>query len=432
MVGESIMLKITQLRIDITTTDGHFEATIPFDSGLNIIRGDNTTGKSTALECVLYCLGMEELLGGRNEKTMQSVLKDEIEEHGWKFPVIESAVSLEISNGEETVVIKRAVKSTSRDPRLVELYKGPAISNPSNEYSSDFMFLHDPGAATDIEYGFHNFLEAFMGVTLPHVEQFSGGERKLYMQCVFPSFYIEQKSGWSDFMATIPNFGIRGVKNRAVEFILGLDAIENIRKKQDLAQRKAELLGEWRSTYKSMASIAKRINGRIVGIEKNPTTLINSKDIQIRIFHNEQETPFGDYVFGLHELLRQTQLEPISKAGANRDSMASKLEKLIDELNEKRFYSDRIITDISDESNRLSALSIQLQNLNTDLNKNRTALKIENYGAQLKMRISKKICPTCQQPIKDFLLPQEIDQPPLGVEQNISFLEEQKKWSMYT
>ena len=162
------MLKIVQLRIDITTTDGHFEAAIPFDSGLNIIRGDNTTGKSTALECVLYCLGMEELLGGRNEKTMQSVLKDEIEEHGRKFPVIESTVSLEISNGKEDVMIKRAVKSTSRDPRLVELYKGPAISIPSNEYSSDFMFLHDPGAATDIEYGFHNYLEAFMGVTLPH------------------------------------------------------------------------------------------------------------------------------------------------------------------------------------------------------------------------------------------------------------------------
>ncbi|GAG75715.1 unnamed protein product, partial [marine sediment metagenome] len=258
------MLRIVQLRIDITTTDGRFGATIPFHSGLNIIRGDNTTGKSTALECVLYCLGIEELLGGRNEKTMQSVLKDEVEGQNRKFTVIESTVSLEISNGNEAVVVKRAVKSTSRDPRLIEVLKGPAISSPSNEYSSDFMFLHDPGAATDIEYGFHNFLETFMGVTLPLVEQFSGGERKLYLQCVFPAFYIEQKGGWSDFMATIPNFGIRGVKSRTAEFILGLDVIENIRKKQDLSQKKAELLGEWRSTYLSMVSIAKRNNGRIV------------------------------------------------------------------------------------------------------------------------------------------------------------------------
>jgi predicted ATPase len=70
------MLKIRALKIEVNTTSGLFGAEFNFSNGLNIIRGDNSTGKSSLFQSIIYGLGFEELLGGKNEKTMQSALKD--------------------------------------------------------------------------------------------------------------------------------------------------------------------------------------------------------------------------------------------------------------------------------------------------------------------------------------------------------------------
>ncbi|TON79372.1 hypothetical protein CGH50_27835, partial [Vibrio parahaemolyticus] len=40
-----------------------------FNSGLNIIKGQNSTGKSSILSCIYYNLGMEQLLGMSTSKT---------------------------------------------------------------------------------------------------------------------------------------------------------------------------------------------------------------------------------------------------------------------------------------------------------------------------------------------------------------------------
>ena len=189
------MLRLKKLQIDVNTTNGLFKCDVPFTDGLNIIRGDNTTGKSTCLEAVLYCLGMEELLGGRNEKTMQSVLKAEIQYgDNKKYLVVESMLTLEVSNGAKSIALRRAVKSSCRDTRLVEIIDGPALTSPSNTYSSQFAYLHDPGAATDADFGFHAYIEEFIGLQLPIVEHFSGSETKLYLQTLFPTFFTRDNS----------------------------------------------------------------------------------------------------------------------------------------------------------------------------------------------------------------------------------------------
>ena len=93
------MLKIRALKIEVNTTSGLFGTEYKFTNGLNIIRGDNSTGKSSLFQSVIYALGFEELLGGKNEKTMQSVLKDQVE-----FPrntfhsITQSFIYLEIEN----------------------------------------------------------------------------------------------------------------------------------------------------------------------------------------------------------------------------------------------------------------------------------------------------------------------------------------------
>ncbi len=421
------MIRLNALKINVTTNGGPFSAVVRFQSGLNIIRGDNTTGKSTCLESVLYCLGLEELLGGRNQETMQSALKDELQEGTNRFAVTESIVSLEMTNQNETITVRRAIKSASRDPKLVELIRGPYLTNPAGKFLSQFMYVHDPGAATDIEYGFHAFLEGFIGMQLPLVEQFSGGERKLYLQNIFPAFFIEQKAGWSDFLATCPGFGIRNVKSRAIEFVLRLDVLENVKKRQMVAQAKTELIAGWRSQYEAFGRVAQKCTGRIVGLDRKPTTQLKKDEIRVLVFHDGKEVPLSERVTELRRELKRIEALPTSTAGVNAEKNATELNDVLSSIAAKSLQHDTLMRQIADETSRIATLNSQLRSLEGDLRKNKSALKVQEYGAQMKIAVAEKTCPTCHQNLKDFLLPQEIDQQPLGLEQNLSFLEEQKK-----
>ena len=65
------MIKINGLRINIINKKGLFGNEFTFEKGLNIIRGNNSSGKSTVFQSLLYGLGMEELIGGKNTAALQ-------------------------------------------------------------------------------------------------------------------------------------------------------------------------------------------------------------------------------------------------------------------------------------------------------------------------------------------------------------------------
>lgn len=91
-------IKLNHLKITIDTEDGLFGTDISFKEGFNIIRARNTKGKSSTINSILYVLGLEEVLGGRNAKTMKPVLKDKLSFKGREVAIIGSKVQLEISN----------------------------------------------------------------------------------------------------------------------------------------------------------------------------------------------------------------------------------------------------------------------------------------------------------------------------------------------
>jgi len=212
------MLKIRAIRLEVNTNDGLYGAEYKFADGLNIIRADNTTGKSTLFQAILYGLGIEQLLDGQNEKTMQAVLKDTVEYPANQFHnVISSFVYLEIENN-KIITTKRSVKQEGRSGKLIDVFEGSLIVNQDKNLAPKSMYVHDSGGASNELFGFHAFLENFLGWRLPDIQSTSGELRKLYIQSIFPSFIIEQKSGWSDFLATVPFLGLKNVKNRLVEF----------------------------------------------------------------------------------------------------------------------------------------------------------------------------------------------------------------------
>ena len=243
------MLKINAIKIDIVTTDGSFGYEQAFGNGLNIIRGNNSSGKSSLFQAILYALGLEELLGGKNEKTMQSVLKDMIEyPDGIFHKILQSYVYLEIMNN-EIVTIKRSIVSPSESPKLIDVYFGALLSGENKSLKTQAMFIHDKGGASDDTYGFHLFLAKFLGWEMPEVTNVTGQRTHLYIQQIAPAFIIEQKSGWSDFFATMPYYGIKQATSRVIEFILNMDIFENQKQKQEINYQEDILRERWKNVY---------------------------------------------------------------------------------------------------------------------------------------------------------------------------------------
>lgn len=58
-------LRINALRLTLATNKGPYGVTAAFDGGLNVIRAENTSGKSAIMNSILYALGLEILVGKR-------------------------------------------------------------------------------------------------------------------------------------------------------------------------------------------------------------------------------------------------------------------------------------------------------------------------------------------------------------------------------
>ena len=67
-------LKLNQLNLRISTANGLYGATFKFGRGLFIIGADNTTGKSTCLQAILFALGLERMLSPKRQIPLAYVM----------------------------------------------------------------------------------------------------------------------------------------------------------------------------------------------------------------------------------------------------------------------------------------------------------------------------------------------------------------------
>src|SRR5690606_37370693 len=79
------------------------------------------------------------------------------------------------------------------------------------------------------------------------------------------------------------------------------------------------------------------------------------------------------------------------------------------------------------DKDRLRAYRSQLDLLKQDLRKNKGALKVKKLGADFNLKTSSETCPTCNQYIKDSLLPLKVEQVPMRLDDNIDFIDAQDK-----
>ena len=421
------MLKINAIKIDIVATDGSFGYEQVFEDGLNIIRGNNSSGKSSLFQAILYALGLEELLGGKNEKTMQSVLKDMIEyPDGLFHKILQSNIYLEIMNN-EIVTLKRPVVSPHESPKLIDVFLGALLTGKNKSLKRKAMFVHDKGGASDNTYGFHLFLAKFLGWEMPEVTNVTGQRTHLYIQQIAPAFFIEQKSGWSDFFATMPYYGIKQATSRVIEFILNMDIFENQKRKQEINYQEDTLRERWKIVYYQADNIARDTRFKLHGLTEKPTITSNIEEICLIKDTEDSSIDIEQYLLAIKQEYSNLISEEIKTVGENVEMTEGKLKTLQDAHNLKSLQYDMISSELSISEQQLERYEEQLKEIETDLLKNKNALKVVKLGGEIGSHVSALICPTCHQQIEDTLLPHDIQQVPMRLEDNIKYLESEKK-----
>jgi uncharacterized Ntn-hydrolase superfamily protein len=426
---DSLMLKIRKLKIAIKTVQNkRFGAFYKFEPNkLNLIKGNNHSGKTTIVSSLFYALGMEELIGGQNTKALDSILTSVVKDKGEDYSINESVIYLEVENKNNKIItIKRYVTHVDIEPRIAYIYDSSLDTLVDKNYS-EITYIHDPGSAQNT-LGFYKYLENFIGYSLPKVPSYNGGEVKLYLQIIFNAYFVEQLKGWTDFFASIPSFGVKDPKQRIVEFLLNLDASKFEKDKFRYEEEKERINKKWLEYISQIQIKVEQISAQINIEYLTPISIDKFRDSKFDIYftnENNQKIVVDDALKNIKKRIKElyTQLKkPNDKENSKRlfqirktiQTIARKISKLNQIIDIKNYEMEKLKSDFFNMEEEIRKL--------TDLK------KIETY-TNSSDRISKTlngICPTCEQPIDSSFYSSKIDNI-MSVDENKKYLEGQKK-----
>jgi hypothetical protein len=211
-------MRIVSVALDVQTTLGHLSYQCRMEPGLNVLNAPNTWGKSTVLQSIVYALGLEGSLSTSNRTPIGPAMTVAVETDRGPAGVIDSFITLTVFNGRgQYMRVRRWAKSLQVSQNLVQVQTADSEDGLATAHRQD-MFVRQREATTS-ELGFHRLLEDFLGWSLPLVPGYSGEDIRLYLEVLFPLFYVEQKFGWGGVAPRIPtHYRIRDPLNRAVEY----------------------------------------------------------------------------------------------------------------------------------------------------------------------------------------------------------------------
>jgi len=422
-------IRFRHLRLRAETSSGTFGADIPFVPGLNVLWADNTKGKSTCLQGLLYALGLEKMLSPRREIPLTYVMTSHLDEPetGTQHKILESAVFVEMENAQgEIVTVRRGIKSTT-DTRLVTVFRGPLLTQPAGQYAQNDYFVLDPGAAQR-EAGFHRMLAGFLGWDLPRVRRFDGSETPLYLETIFPLLFVEQKSGWSSMPGAFPTYlQIRDVSRRAVEFLMALDTFGGELRRQQLDLEIAANNSAWAAKRGEIQSVAASANARVPGIPDTPT--VSSADIEsafLMVPDQEEWRPIAALTAALRGRVADMKTGEIPQIGDISEDAAAELDRAMESAAEKNARRNSLFRSRQAEITQKASIRQRLAALQEDLQKNLDAQKLRNFGSRVTESFAADHCPTCFQPIHDTLLAQRASAAVMSIEDNIEYIRSQR------
>jgi hypothetical protein len=419
------MLKIKRIKGVSKTAVGDYGFDYTLLDSLNLISSKkNTRGKSSVISTIYYCLGFEEIIGGKGMKTLTSVYKNNlVDEEGNSHAVLESEAWLEITNGTDIVTIFRSGKMESRNENLISVYYSALDSIHDPKVYVEDMYIHSKNSTTS-QKGFHSFLEKFIGFELPYVPTSDGKEYKLYMQVLFSGIFIEQKRGWADLFSAMPIMRIKDAKKRVIEYILALDTLSNEKNRAKLKHDENDIMADWKVLVNEIRTICAKENCNVYGLPMAPKILDADIYGSVHIRHIRGNKNLDEMIESL-KTERETLVIRVPKITNNFEELQMELEKTDIEIQ----HFDRELLkyqyEIGVETDTIAKLSENLDIIQSDIQNNKDALKLKNMGSSLGINSYKGICPTCRQPIEDSLLPSQLEGKVMSIEENINHLQSQ-------
>ena len=420
-------MKIRAVTLRITTAQGEFGFKFEFSRGLTVIRGSNSSGKSTLYNTLIYGLGMEELIGGKGEKVLNYAVKEYFFQGERRVTVDSSEVLVELENASRaSVTLRRAIRDDVRQSKLVEIFDGAHLTKGTELGTARPTYLFDPGSAQKQE-GYFQFLEHFMGYQLPQVPSTNGGMAKLYLQTIFAALAVEQKRGWTDYIANIPFFGIRDARIRVTEFLLGLGVFERQAKRAALDADSIAIDSDWRAAYDTLRQAA-TANGIVIeGLSATPVSRFDPATVLLVKSDGKTKVSLLDQVSELRAEHSALGAKAEAYGKASGAEALQELEVASSELQRLSVLHERATTNLTLQRAALDDLRLLLAEASEDLERNKTALKLRNLGAQMEVEIATDHCPTCHQAVDDTLLIGIVTGPQMDLNTNIDYLDSQRR-----
>ena len=439
------MFKINKLRAEILSDKSEditdlYGFEFLFEQGLNIIAGPNSRGKTTINTCIYYALGMEELLGAHNEKALDKALKEEFtikpneEEEGINYKVLSSKIFLEIENENKVVVcLERCIKPNLGDIKTSNItvhYSSLEDMNSENSQIQHGVFFVNSRGNNEDPNGFYNWLSEFIKIELPEVSNSSRTDNysPLYLQTVFSALFIEQTKGWSDFIATMPFFGITKAKEKIVEFLLGLNEIVLSTQKDVLNKKKSIITEDWKRKIKAFSYIEQQTNSTIINVPEEFTTDKAEIDKINVLFSTSEDKKitFNQFLNEKSEALKEIENKPISTIKENREQAVLEFNKQKEEYFKLKDYIERFENKLRIEKQQFSSLNNQFNIIESEIKDHINLQKV--FSEKIINERGANQCPTCTQEVTTNLIStKNINIPQLTLEENTNFLRSQKK-----
>lgn len=420
-----MIIRAIQLRMQ--TPRGPYGFFFSFSRRLTVIRGNNSSGKSTFFNSLLYSLGMEELIGAKGAQILPYAVRDYFDGDEGKVDVTSAEISIEIENRSgDVVTLRRPISDETKDNKLIEIDRS-AVLTDSRPFSANIStYLHDSGSAQR-EEGFYHFLEKFLGLELPKVAATNGSEIKLYLQAIFAAHAVEQKRGWTDYIANIPYYGIRDARTRVAEYILGLGVFETISIRNRLNAESSIIDQDWRVVADDLRREASAEGFSLEGVPTQPKVAFEWDQVKLSRSIGANAIPLFEYVGNLRaeheELRRRTE----SDDAPNNPSLIRELEAIEQETQSLSVLHERATSNLYLQKASLSEYEELSKDAKADLERNKAAEKLQEFGASQAIALATGLCPTCHQAVADTLLRESLTGPQMDLQANIGYLESQSR-----
>lgn len=420
------MIRVNHIRLRSVTDTHVYGSDIPLAPGLNVIQADNSSGKSTSVQAIVFGLGLERSLGPRLEVPLPYAMRERIrrtKESDYEV-VRRSYVMLEIENKSgERMTIRRDITGGA-DPKLMQTWNASiADVDTSNPPQRDF-FSADSGAALR-EGGFHFHLARFIGWDLPSVPRFDGGESPLYIETLFPMSFVEQKRGWNTVLGPFPTFlGIQDMSRRVMEFLLDLDAGKVRRRRSELRKELSLIEARFDVQRKEVLEGTGGL-ARLDGVPKVPTeAFATAESIRLLVFYRDEWRSLQDVETDIRQRIKDVDKRELKALDEAEGELKQKLGEAEDRHEQLVSGIALLRQDFNLTNEEASAFRKRIASLTEDLRQNQDAKKLQELGSALGEASSSNTCPTCHQHVNHELLP-STNAIVMGVDENIAFIRSQ-------